>query len=500
MKKNKQIIPDLKSKIFFTVFAAVFTVMCLLPVISMPFGLNGSGAEKRQLSKMPDIVGENGLNLEFTSQFDTFFSENFGQRSNYITMYANIAYALTGDSVNKKVTAGKDGWLFYYETLSDYTGAKVLSQAELNCLYRILFLQNEYVTDNDADFIFMAVPNKNSIYPEYMPDRYAEGKGESSLEKLEKLLEENDFPCISLLSSLKAVKSEELLYHKKDTHWNNYGAMSACNALLSAIENKIKGYGFKNYENLNFETSYIWQGDLDTMLFPASNKKDLQYTFDVALDFKYAKPMRTYEDILIETESEANDTRILMFRDSFANAMIPYISNAFGKATYSRSIPYDYTLLEKADPDVVVLEIAERNLGDILLKAPLMDSPVRNNVQADIEISRQVKANVETYISGKYTVFSGDLESFDPGEESFEIYIGLFNENGGCFYEAFPLITMKGESEAKGTRKNSFAYSACIETKDLQPGDHELQLQIKVGENYIRPEFEGVPHYIAPEE
>ncbi|MDD4494332.1 MAG: hypothetical protein PHV32_08305 [Eubacteriales bacterium] len=374
---------DNKNKALKVLFVVLTFVMLLLPLISMPLGLNASGAEKRTLSEMPKLVDDGKINTDFTGQFDTFFSENFGLRSNMITAYSALAYHLTGDSVNDKVIAGKDGWLFYYETIDDYVGKNTLSDSDIRSLYKILQMQKEFLEEKGISFIFIVAPNKNSIYPEFMPERYVKSESESSLEKLNKYLSQKDVAYVDLQEHLTLGRSAEQLYHKKDTHWNNYGAMLACSAIFDKVGELIPEYAFNEYTGVAYTAEKSWNGDLDTMLFPALNKKDVQFRFDIEMKYKYKKPLRTFEDIKIETElthmSETENKRLLMFRDSFANAMIPFLSNEFDYAMYSRSVPYDYNLINEADPDVVILEIAERNLKNLLLSSPLipdMDSEI----------------------------------------------------------------------------------------------------------------------------
>ena len=42
-------------------------------------------------------------------------------------------------------------------------------------LCRTLELVNEYVTSTGGNFVFIAAPNKNTVYPEYMPLNYTQG-------------------------------------------------------------------------------------------------------------------------------------------------------------------------------------------------------------------------------------------------------------------------------------------------------------------------------------
>ena len=126
------------------------------------------------------------------------------------------------------------------------------------------------------------------------------------------------------------------------------------------------------------ETEHGWHGDLSVMLLPSLRATDEQIEYPIPENYRAERPIRSPEDIRIETRSDANDTALLIFRDSFCNALIPFLSNAFGRTLYSRAVPYDYGLME--DTDVVVLEIVERNIPELLKYAPLLSAPRRECV------------------------------------------------------------------------------------------------------------------------
>jgi hypothetical protein len=61
--------------------------------------------------------------------------------------------------------------------------------------------------------------------------------------------------------------------------------------------------------------------------------------------------------------------RAVMFRDSFATWLIPLLSENFSRILYSWQYTFDYDLVERERPDVVIQEMVERALME--------DSPPR---------------------------------------------------------------------------------------------------------------------------
>lgn len=64
---------------------------------------------------------------------------------------------------------------------------------------------------------------------------------------------------------------------------------------------------------------------------------------------------------------------LLVFRDSFGSAMIPYFSASFRDVRYERAMPYRIDLLARYPADAVIIEIAERNIPLLIPDAASID-------------------------------------------------------------------------------------------------------------------------------
>lgn len=122
--------------------------------------------------------------------------------------------------------------------------------------------------------------------------------------------------------------------------------------------------------NQSFTQQKDWKSDLARMLYPSMLTLESQAYFKLPNQFTLTKPIRSLEDIEIETINPSQTGKLFMFRDSFANALIPYFSESFENVRYSRSFPYDYNLVDQFKPDVLIVEIAERNINWLLQQTP----------------------------------------------------------------------------------------------------------------------------------
>ena len=119
-----------------------------------------------------------------------------------------------------------------------------------------------------------------------------------------------------------------------------------------------------------------------------------------------------------------------MFRDSYGEAILPYMAECFGSAEFSRFVPYE---LYTVSGGSVIIEIVERNLGDLQKYAPIMPAPEAelNNISTVSYTGDHIIAETETN-GGMIHIFGELPPEFFSGEFT-EIYISC----GGQTFKAF---------------------------------------------------------------
>ena len=288
----------------------------------------------------------------------------FGIGKNTIIRGRNyVLWKVFGVSGEEQVIFGRDGWLFYSETLDDYTGESALADEEISKICDVLQYIDSYCAEYGAEFCFIAAPDKNTVYPEMMPGRYTYNPSDNCRRISEASAERGlDVPDISAL--LKEHKGDSLLYHKNDTHWNNLGA----SYVVDYITERYSDILTDSYKlsGLTYEEKRDFPGDLTGLLLPGREVYDSQYYLDIRTSFRYTSYPDNMMDMIITAEKDAGG-HIYMMRDSFANAIIPLLSDQAGECFYTRSAVF--ASVEKAcesGADIVIFEIAERNLRNLL--------------------------------------------------------------------------------------------------------------------------------------
>lgn len=470
-------------KMIYYIFAAIFIGACSAPLLGLLFGYKNENVEKRALAPAPVFFGEKGFNAAFPQEAEDYLSDHFAFKPQLVTADAFLRGALFGESVNEKVIIGKDGWLFFAPTLPDYLAVETLSDNDIYRVARTLEIQKEALARQGVGFIFVVAPNKASIYPEYMPAAYRPTGYDNNYDRLYGRLEGSGLERPDLRALLRgyALTSSSIppidpIYLKLDSHWNNKGALIAYRAVADALISMDPNLTLTDFPDIPFEKSTVRNGDLSIMLYPSTELFDVQYEYVLASAYTSARPIRSMEDILIRTSCEGGSGDILMFRDSFANAWIPFFSNAFATATYSRAIPYDYGLLTE-ETDAVVFEIVERNIANILSAAPLLSSYAveaapdvrRDDITLDCRLER-----TDDTLRLYGTAMPSDYDT----DGYYEIYIRADGANGSGTFVTFPILEKEflDNSDDPDTlaRRANVAFSARLDLSAFVPGTYAL--------------------------
>lgn len=340
-------------------FIIGFFVVCILPV-GLMWADTSTLSENRSLSNFPEWTLENGeWNEEFFNEFETWLAEHFAFRGALVEADGALKYHVFASPSDEQVIIGKDDWLFFDATLNDYAGV-TLSEAEIDAIADTLQKTCEYIESQGKQPMIMIAPNKNTIYPELMPDRFGDKSEVSNRTLLHEALQERGVPYLDAAKVLIDYKATDEVYLHHDTHWNNTGARLVMNALY-------KAWGLEDeYELTGYSVENTHESDLYQILFPQSEELEAQRIYEAGNEFDYKGRVRSMDDLKIQTNCEnGNGKSVLVYRDSFGRAMIPYMGETFSQCVFNRSTPYDLSLVEETECDYVLIEIVERNIADL---------------------------------------------------------------------------------------------------------------------------------------
>lgn len=354
-----------------TLFITLCMVLCLIPSVGMLFFPTTRTTENRAMAPAPKLVTEDGtLNRAVFSEFEKYFNEHMALRNPLVYTDARIQTSLFGESNVSGVISGTDGWLYYSSTLNDYLGTDVMTGPELSALANNFRVVQAYLQEREIDFILTIAPNKNTLYGEHMP--YYKSlviNPDHSAQLLAPYLAKEGVPYLDLFDLFS--RQEDVLYLRRDSHWSNKGACLAYNGIMDALNIPHEDYSGAEPTLVKNEN-----GDLNKMLYSFYGKLEENYDYGLTQKYAYEQADATVEDGWIVTENESGNGTLLMFRDSFANTLIPFLSNEFRTACYSKGEPNALErYVETHSPDCVVIQKVERNIANYLLDPPILTAP-----------------------------------------------------------------------------------------------------------------------------
>lgn len=478
------------------IFIAVFFLILLIPFVGMSVYHADLSIEKKHEEALPSLIRNGRINRGFFQGMTDYVADHFAFRQEMITADAGIKAGIFHSSANEKVIVGKNGWLFFQETMNDYQKRNLLSDREIHSCATVVRLIEQGVELQGAEFAFTVAPNKNTLYEKYMPDRFEAGSGEGNLEHLIAEMKKQKVHYVDLRTPLWKGKNQ--VYHKLDTHWNNLGASIACETLLDYF-----GKDHIHYEN----ESYVWKknfsGDLQGMLFPKSRKKDWNAIYDCPWTYEYVNSVTSTEEMEIQTENQKGkddqkDTAkeghkkqkkhksLVMYRDSFGNALVPFMAQEYPKGYFTKEVPYDLSLVDAYKADDVVIELAQRQISTLLEGVPYMMAPGVAFDQ-DVEETGQSTATMETEeVADGVLRISGETDKRWTDDDS-EVYISMYGKKNLLMFEAFPSVYDPMDEKAD----RAYSYGAYIDTSSLPRDRYQIEVITKKDGNYYTTGFLG---------
>lgn len=418
------------------IYCILFFAICLCPSLGMLVTKQETSSENRQLSEFPSPKTEEGkINVEWLSQAGDYFQEHFAFRNELVTGNALLHGRLLETSTADGVIQGKNGWLYYKDSLDDYLGQDLLSDRSLFNIAHMLSMTQQALEEKGVNFLFTIAPNKNSLYGDNMP-YYDKLKvsGQTNRENLEDWLKTEKVAYADLYQAL--MEEDEVLYHARDSHWNNKGAALAADVLMDAL-----GKDHDSYEGESYTVRRDYTGDLDTMLYPLASTADDEIYYDKETTYATVEEIQSNFDPRITTVNPVKEGRLVMYRDSFGNALLPYMADAYANAYFSRGIPYQLMDVETHSADTVIIERAERFLPEMSQFPPVLTAKEISLTENEELQGSDGAVDVKIKPQGMTAQLSGRIKEGLLDTDS-RIYLKV----NGSVYEAFPMDVKVGEN------------------------------------------------------
>lgn len=334
---------DLYKKLMVALFAGVLIILPVLTFINLPSDPRPfSENENKVLAAFPEVSMKTYLNEKLMTGIDDWFSDRFFGREGWIKI-KNATERLIGKTEVNGIFTGDDRMIQVWKGYDKEFIGKNL--AAINTF-----------TDNNPDLptYFLLAPTSQEIYSHLMPSTAPIG----SQAELYEYCKENltGAQSINVMNTLKQ-HSDEYIYYRTDHHWTSLGA-------YLAYYEAANDMGFKPFELSQFNIEHA-SSDFHGTLFSKTlddgvtadiidyyhpNDGDFKLTLEIndgaktekydSLYFRnYLEVKDKYSSFLgpnspmMMVTTNIDGPSILIFKDSYAHAFIPFLTNHYSKIT-----------------------------------------------------------------------------------------------------------------------------------------------------------------------
>lgn len=360
------------------IFIAVLLVVLSIPAVAQIFSFPDPvpNEEKRTLAPLPTFPRTIPETQSFPRRLDDFLADHFGLRTSMLSLHSWLKWQL-GMQFFPIAVRGKNDWFFlgdkYDQCMRQHTGLIPLPPEKISSWVARVADMRRRLRERGIDLRLLIVPDKQTIYPEFLPDGLQVPVGPTPLEQLTQLLhsEHADIGLIDVRAALLDAKnhSAQLLYYQQDSHWNTHGVFVG----YDVLRRTLAADGHTGFLPTTDQFHIIPNGEEPAeipMLISLGMVFRTSLTIEALKSGTHVREKNVNNDpslfwipMWAHTQSSAaNALRVLIFKDSNLNRNWPLFEEAFRETivVYRYTYPVDEAFIERLDPDIVIVEITER--------------------------------------------------------------------------------------------------------------------------------------------
>ena len=297
-----------------------------------------SEQENRYLQMRPEFSFKSLFSGDYTSKFETYTTDQFTFRDEWITLKAASELAL-GKQENNDVHLCENGTLI-----------EGFKRPENSVLDSNMSALNTLVENTDADVYFALIPDKSDLYASLLPKN---APNDSEKEVIDYCYGQSNAANVDMYSALSA-HTDEYIFYRTDHHWTSLGAYYGLSALAESMSlpcPALDSYTDRHVVSEEFygttwsASGFSWV-DPDTMEIFVNAPEGLKVTSypqgspveGKLYDFSFLEKKDKYSMFMggncpmhvIETGNEDKPS-LLILRDSYTDSLIPFLLDDFSE-------------------------------------------------------------------------------------------------------------------------------------------------------------------------
>ena len=310
---------------------------------------------------------------KWPTDFEEYFAANLGHKRRLIQLNNLVGYRVIGDLQNDSVLVGTHDWLYLKQNFGweSMRSEEPLSTRDAATWRRDLQGAQSFLAKHQVAFLWVIVPSKETIYPEFLPKSAPRARAISRLDEMLGVFASTGVDYLELRTPLLEGRKHAQLYDSIDSHWNGNGVRIGADLMMKRVTTL-----------LNRPDSYA---DLDSSLKPRPSWADLPLL--VSLDDvigqpsvelvpnrprarrleppeSVKEPTRKQQNRMVFEVDDASLPTALILRDSFSEGCMPTLTEKFRRSVWIWTHEIDLRLVPQEQPDIVIVEMTERFMSD----------------------------------------------------------------------------------------------------------------------------------------
>lgn len=318
----------------------------------------------------------------FYDSLSQYYNHVLGYQYLMVSLYLGIRNSVFHVSpYPDKVVFGLNGWFFlgdhYSNVIKETKGLINFSGTELLRIHHNMMQTKEYCCRRKIKFYPAIAPDKSNTYGKYLP--ITKSKLPTKFDQVISLFRNTGFIVVDMGSENSNYENRQL-YPKSDTHWNQLGLFLGYTALMKEIRKDFPDLMLLKLEQFLIDTAYTTMGDLARMVFYPTNDRQiflrpkdkshaLKQKGELPVPAGYSINPASFES---RFTNETGKYKILVIHDSFCGELPQFMKESFRESVFLWTY-FDYKLIDKVNPDILVYELAERSLDFLLYDHVVLD-------------------------------------------------------------------------------------------------------------------------------
>jgi hypothetical protein len=269
-----------------------------------------------------------------------------------------LRYRLQHDVIH-----GGDGFLFHrdHDALEQFRGTLVFRPRQIEVWNAALNRRDAWCRANGARTRVLIIPEKHVVYRRFLPRGVKISENRPAPQLMRALDPSIARNVIYPLEEFRIASARRTTFLKTDTHWTSYGAFVAYQALIRSLRSDMDLPMVGEGELTWREAPFV--GDLGVRQEPERGERMDVATPPLKYELTFSNRIFDRGALHIFTNERGDLPRCVLFRDSFSNALIPFLMQSFSRVVAVSNLSCLYDLLDAEKPDVVLFAVIERFLA-----------------------------------------------------------------------------------------------------------------------------------------